>query len=574
MGHHPWLHNLLKLPSLGILFALALLLLPSCGDRSESARLRGIAEAIGVKPDSALAMLNEVDTLTLNAADLHYFKLLSIKAADKAYLTHTSDSLIRQVIAYHEENPDTLLPEVYYYGGRVYSDLGDAPQALDYYQRALDLTDGDSAALNLRGNILSNMGQLMNRVYLYDQAIAHLKESAEIDSILGDLSGLHYDAQLLGHIYLNKEQEDSALYYYNKAGKVSRKLSQTENQTIQLLVTSTLRDKISPSEAKRIIYPIIADKSNPNRYLALGIGAYTYRKLGLRDSAEICAKALIAVNNDRLRLNGYASLVELYIDNPAETKKLYNAIRGYKENLNSVHGKTSSDAAIYQNSYYNYSLRERENNGLKAEQTKKNFTILILTISIFLLIILSLLILTLYKRKKLKLALTIARLEQLELRLSLSEAEPTTISQPEKATMSELKSVLDLKLKNITKKSSSGGYQVSPMVLSSSTYSKLRSVLETGETKSVSDDLWNELNLLINAAHPDFKLSIEILAGKISIQNYRISLLVKCGFTPGEIARLTNRGCSAISNSRMKLCLKVFGKKCDPNLWDEVIYKI
>ena len=28
-----------------------------------------------------------------------------------------------------------LLPEAYYYAGRVYADLGNAPQALDYYQK-------------------------------------------------------------------------------------------------------------------------------------------------------------------------------------------------------------------------------------------------------------------------------------------------------------------------------------------------------------------------------------------------------------------------------------------------------
>ena len=60
-------------------------------------------------------------------------------AADKAYMRHTSDTLIRQVVAYYEDGADPwLLPEAYYYAGRVYSDLGDAPQALDYFERAAE----------------------------------------------------------------------------------------------------------------------------------------------------------------------------------------------------------------------------------------------------------------------------------------------------------------------------------------------------------------------------------------------------------------------------------------------------
>ena len=63
-----------------------------------------------------------------------YYDLLCIKAQDKAYMPHTSDSLIQAVLHYYEERADRRhLPEAYYYAGRVASDLGDAPQALDYF---------------------------------------------------------------------------------------------------------------------------------------------------------------------------------------------------------------------------------------------------------------------------------------------------------------------------------------------------------------------------------------------------------------------------------------------------------
>ena len=54
-----------------------------------------------------------------------YYRLLTVKAADKAYITHTSDSIIRPVVDYYEQEGDRrLLPEAYYYAGRVYRDLG------------------------------------------------------------------------------------------------------------------------------------------------------------------------------------------------------------------------------------------------------------------------------------------------------------------------------------------------------------------------------------------------------------------------------------------------------------------
>lgn len=51
-------------------------------------------------------------------------------------MEHTSDSLILDVIDYYSSNDDrNLYPEVLYYGGRVYSDLGDYPTSLSYFRK-------------------------------------------------------------------------------------------------------------------------------------------------------------------------------------------------------------------------------------------------------------------------------------------------------------------------------------------------------------------------------------------------------------------------------------------------------
>ena len=70
-----------------------------------------------------------------------YYQLLTIKAKDKAYITHTSDSLIKNVVKYYEERKDReRLQETYYYAGRVYRDMGDEPQALEHLQKAIEKT--------------------------------------------------------------------------------------------------------------------------------------------------------------------------------------------------------------------------------------------------------------------------------------------------------------------------------------------------------------------------------------------------------------------------------------------------
>ena len=91
--------------------------------------------------------------------NLYYYYLLTLKAADKSFVTHTSDTLARRIVAHYEEGGDErLLPEVYYYAGRVYRDIGDAPQALDYLQKALDLMENDTTNLKLKSVVYSQMG--------------------------------------------------------------------------------------------------------------------------------------------------------------------------------------------------------------------------------------------------------------------------------------------------------------------------------------------------------------------------------------------------------------------------------
>ena len=60
----------------------------------------------------------------------------------------STDSLIRTVLEYYEKHPGSeQYPEALYYGGRVYSDLGDSPTALRYFQHALDALSGETNLL-------------------------------------------------------------------------------------------------------------------------------------------------------------------------------------------------------------------------------------------------------------------------------------------------------------------------------------------------------------------------------------------------------------------------------------------
>ncbi len=138
-------HSMKQLVNIALF--LFLFSLCACKDRPCPRILATVDSLTYVKPDSAITLLKNLKKQMSNEpeATQMYYRLLKIKANDKAYITHTSDSLILPIVKYYEEknNKDHLM-EAYYYAGRVYSDLNDAPQALAYFQKAVDASKGNT----------------------------------------------------------------------------------------------------------------------------------------------------------------------------------------------------------------------------------------------------------------------------------------------------------------------------------------------------------------------------------------------------------------------------------------------
>lgn len=127
-----------------------------CEKAHEDQRLSKVYDIVNENPKEAIDILDSIDPVTLSEADRHFYDFLSIKAKDKAYIWHKSDSLILDVKKWYASNPKYgLYPEAVYYTARVYSDLGDKPTALRYFQEALDLLPEEDEDRNLRLRILS-----------------------------------------------------------------------------------------------------------------------------------------------------------------------------------------------------------------------------------------------------------------------------------------------------------------------------------------------------------------------------------------------------------------------------------
>ena len=119
----------------------AMSLLHACTNYEYCRDLLTADSIMAENPEKAVSMLDSMRA-EMPAAPEHermLYELLRVKAADKTYITHKSDSTIMKLVDYYENAGDTrFLPEAYYYAGSIYRDLNDAPRAIDFYQKAED----------------------------------------------------------------------------------------------------------------------------------------------------------------------------------------------------------------------------------------------------------------------------------------------------------------------------------------------------------------------------------------------------------------------------------------------------
>lgn len=163
-----------------LISALSILFI-ACSHRGNVVDFDYIEKVISDSPERAIVILDSIDRSSLTEADRHLADLLSIESRDKAYITHTSDSLVLDVMDYYSSHKDDrLYPLALYYGGRVYSDLGDYPTALRYFQSALDVIPDDTDNLELKSAALSQTGRLLDNLKLHSDAIPYLEKSIEI----------------------------------------------------------------------------------------------------------------------------------------------------------------------------------------------------------------------------------------------------------------------------------------------------------------------------------------------------------------------------------------------------------
>ena len=601
---------------------IAILIGLMCGACSKKSPVDAKFEEINIlcdtNPRLAMSMLDNIDIGALSTVDRHRYDLLSIKSRDKAYVRHTSDSLILDVIEYYDGHRKSgLYPEALYYGGRVYSDIGDLPTALEFFQKAIDATPNDSKSNRLKGAILSQTGRLLEELRLHDQARPYIEKSISMSKELNDSASIFYDNLLLQSILRQTDSLHLANSHLHEAIKYSRNMPDQDIAWLNIEKALLLFHEEKADSALITIRPVLNSVDSLCRNYALLTLVNIYKKTGQYDKAYRYAKELALSQNFNNRINGFKTLFSPEVFNRLPKDSIVFFIQAYGNHIDEYLNRYESRNALLQNTKYNYSQHQLQRERAIEEklEVEKERNIILIVCSALILI----LIVALFKiyhtniKNELKLMLACQLAQNLRishkldsLRYLQEPAYPDFIEDAEyveyldedytkpiqdtrciedhaakrlrlpfvsqkaklrKELLDLLHGIIDDKDSKATKDNK---------IPDSTVVKRLRKMLAKNKGIHADDHaIWLEIEKTVHASAPEFKSRLMILSlDQMSKGEYHAVLLTRCGFRPKEISDLLCLGKSGSSDRRRNLANKIFQGTAGSSDLDRLIFRL
>ena len=573
-----------------LILPLLFFLLMGCGDKHHYPTVLLMADSLcDVNPKAAIDTLDSLEKLMAQASepDQMYYRLLHIKAADKAYIPHTSDSLIRTVLDYYEHGGDPkLLPIAYYYGGRVNMDLGDAPQAMEWYQKALHDSNIDSY---LQGIIHHQLARLYWNQHIIEKAILHYRFSLQNHLILKDSTNVLFDLISLAGVYEDWKRPDSSAYLYHAAYQLADKMDDETMKTdisTQLVRFYCVQNQLD--SAHLYLSQLISHPDSEDITANYSAAAMYYTKKGKTDSAIYYNRKKLYLKNIYSKEEASRELTTIYYGSFL-TDSAQKYLGHYLQYLDSTRQRQAAEEVATSEMLFNQRLNEKRIHQLQMDNIKKNYTIAVVVVAFLLISVIAALVRRRYlekmekmrkkhelldiliKKKELeneiKREKRIEEIKMLENRInSLSEnnaqMKRELLEQKRKIEVLFLASEnADIKHKKVKELATKAGI-----------FDTIRRRVSRNEILSGND--WENIRELITSLSPAFYITLMEIV-KMNDLETKISMLIKLDVKIGEIGILVATSKQNVSAIRRRLYEKAFNiKKAVPTDWDQLLFAI
>lgn len=571
------------------------MILTSCaGNRKYDDLMQRADSIMNVNDDSAKVAIRMLDGVKSQLPEfsqsqkMHY-ELLRHKAMNKACITFTSDSVMKEVVDYYEDHGSAnqrMLAN--YVLGCVYRDLHEAPMALEYYNKATEQADTTAADCDngTLYRVYSQMGFLFSKQYLPYQELNAFDKAEKYAYLAKDTFNAIVNYQNQGEVYAFLGKKDSVIAINLQAAKLFKKHGNDYAAAIAFGCNYNYyiekKDSINAKKAFEA-YNSTGYEGNSNyedakAYVLYQKGTY-YLFVNKQDSAydnlslsfKMCKSYSIKAATTKALAQYYAK-----VNQPAMAMKY--ALQSSEYNDSDLIGARKTQLQQVQ-AMYDYSRNQEiaKNAEQKAERsTRMNYMIVLSCLMLFLLLS------YIYRKqiaiKKKKIAVSKLLYEDSLLKLKRLQDERAKlvaendnklaqVIMEKENTISKLKA----EITHIQERYSLSSVSDADLILKDSSIYKKIKFIEVHPKEKMCEEDWNELADTIEEVVPNF---IPVLKNKLNDKDYQICLLVRLGFSTSLVARLLGLSDAAISKSRKTMLKKICRKEGKPKEFDEYILQI
>ena len=195
----------------GLVIFIGVVSILSCSEKEYTQRLDVVESVINERPDSALAIIKLMDTLSLKSSAIKArYSLLHAMALDKNYIDTTNVNVVLPAVNYYQKHgsADERF-KAYYYLGRIQYNANNDNAAAISYSKAEALTD-DISDGKAKGLLYMGFADIYNRSQNIDKEEEYVRKGVEAFEAAGDVKHGNLSAGRLGILLYNRQEWDKA----------------------------------------------------------------------------------------------------------------------------------------------------------------------------------------------------------------------------------------------------------------------------------------------------------------------------------------------------------------------------
>lgn len=578
-----------------IYLLLIIMLLASCaGNRKYDDLMQRADSIMNVNDDSAKVAIRMLDGVKSQLSEFTKkqrmrYELLRHKAMNKACITFTSDSVMKEVVDYYDNHGsanERMLAN--YVLGCVYRDMHEAPMALEYYNKATEQADTTAADCDYGTlyRVYSQMGFLFSKQYLPYQELNAFDKAEKYAYLAKDTFNAIVNYQNQGEVYDFLGKKDSVIAINLLAAKLFKKHGNDYAAAIAFGCNYNYyiekKDSINAKKAFEA-YNSTGYEGNSNyedakAYVLCLKGTY-YMFTGQLDSAcYILQQSLKFCKSFSNKAATTKALAHYYAKVNQPSLAMKYALQSSEYNDSDLIEARKTQLQQVQ-AMYDYGRNQEI--ARMAEQKAKRSTQMNYMI-VFACVILFLFLSYIYRKqlalKKKRIAVSKLLYEDSLLKLKrLQDEKAKLVAENDNKlfqVIMEKENTIDklkAEINDIQERYSLSSISNVELSLMDSSICKKIKFIEVHPRKKMSDEDWKELADTVEKTIPNF---IPRLKNKLNDKDYQICLLIRLGFSTSLIARLLGLSDAAISKSRKTMLKKLCGKVGKPKEFDEYVLQI